>query len=90
MSSSHYSNIEKAVLEHLSRSESTELVLRIRENNQIIRHNFRVAQPRREVCSLEGCQQEFEYTLIPHQILYPRFCCDHRSDFRRRHFTATR
>ncbi len=34
--------------------------------------------------AFEGCSAKFSILLIPRQILYPKFCEKHRSEYRRR------
>ena len=76
---------EEAVLQALSADdESHPLLQRMLAHNRIIKHNFRYNLVRRERCGLEGCCRTFELTLVPRQVLYPKFCESHRSEFRRR------
>lgn len=57
---------------------------RLLKDNQLIKHNFRYEHPREIECALEGCQTKFSILLIPRQILYPKYCEKHRSEYRRR------
>lgn len=73
------------VLHHALRTGQghSALLDRLLSANQIIKHNFRYNALRRHVCALEGCEQMFEFTLVPRQLLYPKFCERHRSEFQR-------
>lgn len=73
------------VLHHAVRTgqEHSALLDRLLATNQIIKHNFRYNALRKQVCALEGCGQMFEFTLVPRQLLYPKFCERHRSEFQR-------
>jgi hypothetical protein len=78
-------NVEKAILAEMEKPESA-LIERVTRNNQIILHNYRKSSARDCGCQLLGCGQTFALTLIPNQVLYPKYCEDHRSEFRRAHF----
>ncbi len=78
----HVPNVEKAVLAQLGDPESP-LIRRVTRNNQILLHNYRVEAEKICLCPLPGCDAPFAVTLIPNQILYPKYCEDHRSEFRR-------
>lgn len=78
-------NVEKAILAAMETPGSA-LVERVTRHNQIIRHNFTETTPTTCECRLIGCPRSFELTLIPNQALYPKFCEEHRSEFRRANF----
>lgn len=63
--------------------ESHPLLLRMLEHNQILKHNFRYNHVKRVCCALEACGHTFEITLVPHQVLYPKYCERHRSEYQR-------
>ncbi len=81
----HAGNVEKAILAEMKKPASG-LIDRVTRNNQIILHNFSQAIERQCECQLPGCRKSFPMTLIPNQVLYPKFCEDHRTDFRRENF----
>lgn len=56
---------------------------RVLELNQVIKHNYHYDAPQMVSCALPGCDVRFELTLIPHQVLYPKFCPRHRSAYQR-------
>ncbi len=78
-------NVEKALLAQLALPESP-LLDRVRKNNQIILHNYKSGVKKLCACTLMGCSRDFEIALVPNQALYPKFCEDHRSEFRRELF----
>jgi len=78
-------NVEKAILAGLGQPNNP-LVERVTRHNQLIVHNYREATERDCECGLIGCRQTFSLTLIPNQALYPKYCEDHRSEFRRENF----
>lgn len=39
-----------------------------------------------ETCTLPGCGRIFHFVVYPEVTIYPRFCEDHRSEFRRKQF----
>jgi hypothetical protein len=78
----HAANIEKAVLAQMGDPDSP-LIRRITAHNQILLHNYRAAADKACRCQLAGCEERFTVTLIPNQILYPKYCESHRSEYRR-------
>lgn len=79
------SNVEKAILAEMRKPQS-DLIDRVTLHNQIILHNFSQTVDRDVRCQLMGCCQSFTLSLIPNQVLYPKFCEEHRSEFRRQNF----
>ncbi len=82
---SYNSNVERAVLQHLEKGR-TPLLERIEKHNRIVLHNFSAAVTKTLTCKLPCCGRRFRVKLIPNQVLYPKYCEDHRTDHRRRHF----
>lgn len=78
-------DVEKAILAEMANPGSP-LIERVTRNNQILLHNYRKAMEKTCDCQLLGCRQEFTITLIPNQVLYPKYCNEHRSEFRRCNF----
>lgn len=78
----HAANVEKAILAQLGDPESP-LIRRVTRYNQILLHNYRTETPKICRCQLAGCEHNFEIILVPDQVLYPRYCEAHRSEFRR-------
>ena len=80
-------NVEKAILAGMANSGAARVLIeRITRNNQLIFHNYRESAERECDCQLLGCPRVFRVTLIPNQALYPKFCEDHRNEYRRRNF----
>ena len=78
-------DVEKAILAEMAKPGSP-LIERVTRNNQIILHNYKKSIEKTCDCQLLGCRSDFAITLIPNQVLYPKFCTEHRSEFRRRNF----
>ena len=78
-------NVEKAILAAM-RQPGHPLLERVTQHNQILVHNFKHAVERTCECQLLGCTQSFAITLVPNQALYPKYCEDHRTEFRRKDF----
>ena len=51
--------------------------------NQTIEHKFTEVVTQTHTCQLEGCNKEFEIKVFPRQTVYPKYCEDHRNEFRR-------
>ncbi len=79
------SGVEKAILANLNKEQSP-LIQRVTLNNQIILHNYVATVSRSYECKLLGCCQKFDLELVPNQVLYPKYCEDHRNSFRRENF----
>lgn len=78
-------DVEKAILAEMAKPGSA-LIERVTRNNQILLHNYLKSVDKTCDCQLLGCRQEFVITLVPNQVLYPKFCSEHRSEFRRQNF----
>ena len=76
-------NVEEALIRDILADKDTPLVRRTLEVNRVIKHNFKVQQQRVVECMLEDCTKQFEITLLPNQILYPKYCEKHRSEYQR-------
>ncbi len=81
----HAANVEKAILAHLDNPDSV-LIRRVTRNNQIWLHNYKVETDKTCRCQLPGCSNAFIVTLIPNQVVYPKYCPGHRNEFRRSRF----
>jgi len=75
-------NVEKALLAQMGNPDSP-LIKRVTRNNQILLHNYQVEVIKSCRCALSGCENSFAMVLIPNQILYPKFCREHRTEHRR-------
>ena len=65
---------------------STPYLERVTADNKIILHNYQVSIARDYACGLEGCTAKHKVNLIPGQILYPKYCEEHRTEHRRQQF----
>lgn len=78
-------SVEKAILLAVHAGlETHPLLRRVLECNRVIKHNFRYNHCTSVKCALEGCNQHFPITLIPRQLLYPKYCEAHRNEYQRR------
>ena len=60
--------------------------LRKCNNNQIIKHSFNESKVIQGTCQLEGCGKSFEILLIHNTYIYPKYCPEHRNEFKRERF----
>jgi len=58
-----------------------------RSPNQNIKHSYTSPVCVKMECKLEGCGQEFEVKIFPNVYVYPKFCSEHRNEFKRKMFT---
>lgn len=54
--------------------------------NQIIKHNYNNPVLLMMKCQVPGCGQEFEIKIFPNIFLYPKYCTDHRNEYKRQMF----
>jgi hypothetical protein len=78
----------KYCLEH--RSAKYRIKTRIKpENvnlkNQTLNHSYTQVTNLVVHCALEGCNRPFEIKIYPRQFIYPKYCPEHRNEFRRIH-----
>lgn len=79
-------NVERAILSQLRAGhtgETSPLLRRVLRDNRIVLHNFRAPVIRDCVCLLESCEAVFPIVLVPNQTLYPKYCREHRTPWRR-------
>ena len=55
-------------------------------SNQIIKHSFKIATVIVGKCQLEGCGKDFEILVVPNTHIYPKYCEEHRNEFKRERF----
>ena len=58
-------------------------------NNLIINYSNNKITVEEFTCSLEGCNNKYTIELIPRQNVYPKYCPDHRNEFKRKNFKKT-
>ena len=57
--------------------------------NQTFKHNYTEVVTMVLTCSLEACAHQFEVKIFPRQYVYPKYCPEHRNEYRRiRHLYA--
>jgi hypothetical protein len=54
--------------------------------NQIIEHKTVLCPTKTCKCGLEGCYNTFEIKLLPRVTIYPKFCEEHRNEYKRNLF----
>tara|TARA_B110000483_G_scaffold143867_1_gene171783 strand:- start:2254 stop:2538 length:285 start_codon:yes stop_codon:yes gene_type:complete len=81
-------DIEHSIVQTLRDGKTSEHLKRVQLENQIVPHNFKVPMPRPQTCKLQGCMAQFEIILVPRQIIYPKYCPDHRNDHQREVFLS--
>lgn len=56
--------------------------------NQIINHNF--IEGTSVFLKCKACGEEFEVRMFPHLNIYPKYCPDHRNEFKRNRYLEER
>jgi hypothetical protein len=51
--------------------------------NRTIEHSYTEVVTMTMNCSLEGCNKKYEVKIFPRQNIYPKYCPDHRNEYRR-------
>ncbi|MDR0303786.1 MAG: hypothetical protein LBH98_03320 [Chitinispirillales bacterium] len=51
--------------------------------NQTIQHKYTTVVEQTMTCALEQCENQFTIKVFPRQYIYPKFCPDHRNEYRR-------
>jgi hypothetical protein len=69
------------------RTEYRKKLLSIHENsNQVNNFKNKDVLKIKASCKLNGCGNIFELLVFPRQEVFPKYCEDHRSEYRRRNF----
>lgn len=55
-------------------------------NNRTYNHDFLEVGEETWECELDGCGKTYTVKIFPKQFVYPRFCDDHRNEFKRRNW----
>lgn len=58
-----------------------------RNPNQTIKHSYKNPICIKMPCNLKGCHEEFEIKIFPSIYVYPKFCKEHRNEFKRKIFS---
>jgi hypothetical protein len=51
--------------------------------NQSFRHSFTEVSTMVMDCALDGCENQFEVKIYPRQYIYPKYCPEHRNEYKR-------
>ncbi len=54
--------------------------------NMIFAHNFNDKITLKLPCNLNGCGKDFNIDIYPDLYVYPKYCEDHRNEYRRSNF----
>ncbi len=54
--------------------------------NMIFKHNYTEVMDVEFNCQLPGCTTKYFVKVFPKQYIYPKYCLEHRNEFRRREF----
>lgn len=54
--------------------------------NQIFNHKFHEVTDVEFACQLPGCGRKYKIRVFPKQYVYPKYCEEHRNEFRRESF----
>lgn len=55
-------------------------------NNKTYQHEFIEVVEENWTCELDGCPSTYPVKIFPKQFVYPRYCEEHRNEFRRRNW----
>jgi len=80
---SKYCELHKNIKDRVKPIKKIELVT---TKNLIMRHMYASPTDVKLMCCLEGCKSKYTIKLFPKQEVYPKFCPEHRNDFRRDNF----
>ena len=68
------------------RVKPEKIVIQANEVNLEINHENKEPKEEQVVCSLDGCNALYNIMLFPKQTIYPKFCPEHRNEFKRSTF----
>ncbi len=54
--------------------------------NQVFTHKFHEVTDIEFTCQLPGCGRRYKISVFPKQYVYPKFCEEHRNEFKRESF----
>ena len=54
--------------------------------NQVFMHTFKDTTKAEFTCALDGCHRKFALDIFPRQYIYPKYCEEHRNEFKRERF----
>ncbi len=59
-------------------------------NNRIFEHEYLEVVEQEFVCELDGCNRTFTVKIFPKQFVYPRYCEEHRNEYKRKNWLRQR
>lgn len=59
-------------------------------NNRTYNHDHIEVVEESWICELDGCGKSYIVKIFPKQFVYPRFCEEHRNEFRRRNWVRAK
>ena len=59
-------------------------------NNRIFEHEYLEVVEQEFMCELDGCGKTYMVKVFPKQFVYPRYCEEHRNEFKRRNWLRQR
>lgn len=59
-------------------------------NNRVFEHEYLEVVEQEFTCELDGCGKTFMVKVFPKQFVYPRYCDEHRNEFKRRNWIRSR
>lgn len=68
------------------KKENEPSITELKKNNQIIKHKSCHTFTVNSICALEGCNNHFKINVTPGNFVYPKFCPEHRNEFKRKMF----
>ena len=54
--------------------------------NKIFKHKYIDTTKIEFFCELDGCNESYYVNIVPRQYVYPKYCPEHRNEFKREHF----
>ena len=69
------------------KNRKTKKKVKAKEMNRIIKHHYIDVVTKIFKCGLRGCKNLYEIKIFPRQEVYPKFCPEHRTEWRRKNFT---
>ncbi len=69
-----------------SRKRKKRVYEKVDVKNQIFTHKFYEVTDVEFTCQLPGCNQKYVIRVFPKQHIYPKYCPEHRNEFKRDSF----
>lgn len=72
-----------------ARQKPKKIISNFELNNMYLKHSYNSSVEVKFKCCLDGCDNVYSIKLFPKQYVYPRFCLEHRNDFKRNNYLRT-